>query len=57
MHRHVETRGGEPLLDRLLREAETAMRVFLAQEFEIVRREIDDQKTACLLYTSDAADE
>ena len=41
---HVEAGGFEPLRHRLGREAEPAMGMLLAQEFEIVRREVDDQK-------------
>ena len=41
---HVEAGGFEPLRDRLGSKAEAAMRVLLAQEFEIVRGEIDHQQ-------------
>ena len=43
---HLETGLLHPLRHRLGREAEPPMRVLLAQEFEIVRREIDDQQPA-----------
>ena len=42
----VEAGGFEPLRHRLRRKAEPAMGVLLAQEFEVVRREIDDQQPA-----------
>ena len=42
--RFVEAGGFEPLRHRLAGEAEPAMGVLVAQEFEIVRREIDDQE-------------
>ena len=40
----VETRGLHPLRHRLGREAEAAMGMLVAQEFEIVRREVDHQQ-------------
>ncbi len=40
----VEAGGFQPLRHRLGGEAEPAMGVLLAQEFEIVRREVDDQQ-------------
>ena len=40
----VEAGGGEPSAHRLGREAEAAMGVLVAQEFEIVRREVDHQQ-------------
>ena len=43
---HVETGGFEPLRHGFGGKAETAMGMLLAQEFEIVRREIDDQEPA-----------
>ena len=43
---HVEARGFEPLRHRFRREAEPVMRVLLAQEFKIVRREIDHHQAA-----------
>ena len=43
---HVEARGFEPLRHRLGGKAEPAMGVLFAQEFEIVRREVDDQQPA-----------
>ena len=42
----VEAGGFEPLRHRLGGKAEPAMGVLVAQEFEIVRREIDDQQAA-----------
>ena len=42
----VEAGGFEPLRHRLGREAEPAMGVLVAQEFEVVRREIDHQQPA-----------
>ena len=44
--RDVEAGGGEPLRHRLGREAEPAMGMLVAQEFEIVRREVDHQQPA-----------
>ena len=44
MQRHVEPGRAHPLRDRLGREAEAQMRVLLAQEFEVMRREVDDQQ-------------
>ena len=42
----IEAGGFEPLRHRLGGKAEPAMRVLVAQEFEVVRREIDDQQPA-----------
>ena len=44
LRHHVEPGGGEPSAHRLGREAEPAMGVLVAQEFEIVRREVDHQQ-------------
>ena len=46
MRDDIEARGRHPLRHRLGRKAEPAMGVLVAQEFEIVRREIDHQQPA-----------
>src|SRR5581483_8092188 len=45
VHQRLEAGCGDPLRYRLRREAEAAMRKLLAQEFLLVRREIDDEQT------------
>ena len=46
MQRDVEARGRHPLRHGLRGKSEAAVRVLLAQEFQIVRREIDHQQPA-----------
>ena len=53
--RHVEAGGRSSTATSSRREAEPAMRMLLAQELEIVRREVDDQQPAAAARSTRAA--